>query len=151
MSGVSDGNNEGDGRPSSQFPTHPFRYSKTDRACPAQVAIVVQIRSLQRRPVSLRVPCVICRSITTNRIACSARLFVGSTSGVVKREEGLAVLAKSLCHVSRCRVDGHVRHARIEHDVAGRFQLPPKDDGRQFVAPMDAANNSFNAHRNRSP
>ena len=34
-------------------------------------------------PRSLRVPCVIRRSITTNRIACSARLFVGSTPGVV--------------------------------------------------------------------
>src|SRR5271157_5638523 len=56
---------------------------RTDRPCCVQVAITVQIRSHQRFPVSLLVPCVINRSITTNRIACSARLFVGSTPGVV--------------------------------------------------------------------
>jgi RNA polymerase sigma factor (sigma-70 family) len=50
-------------------------------------AIAVQIRSHQRLPASLRVPCVIRRSITTNRIACSARLFVGSTPGVVRNRK----------------------------------------------------------------
>ena len=59
------------------------KYSNTDRPCCAQVAITVQIRSHQRFPFSLRVPWVINRSITTNRIACSARLLVGSTPGVV--------------------------------------------------------------------
>lgn len=49
--------------------------------------MVVQIRSHQRRPVSLRVPCVIRRSITTKRIACSARLFVGSMPGVVMKRK----------------------------------------------------------------
>ena len=47
------------------------------------VAIAVQIRSHHRFPASLRVPCVTTRSRTTNRIAGSARLFVGSTPGVV--------------------------------------------------------------------
>ncbi len=39
------------------------------RPCWAQVAIPVQIRSDHRRPFSLRVPWVMCRSITTERIA----------------------------------------------------------------------------------
>ena len=64
-------------------PTAASKYSNTDRPCCVQVAITVQIRSHQRFPFSLLVPCVIRRSITTNRIACSARLFVGSTPGVV--------------------------------------------------------------------
>lgn len=57
--------------------------SNTLFPCWAQAAIVVQIRSLQARPAGLRVPCVAWRSRATKRIACSARLFVGSTSGVV--------------------------------------------------------------------
>ena len=36
-----------------------------------------------RRPVSLREPWVMCRSMTTKRIACSAKLLVGSMPGVV--------------------------------------------------------------------
>ena len=43
-----------------------------------EVAITVQMRSHHARPDWLRVPWVILRSITTNRIACSARLLVGS-------------------------------------------------------------------------
>ena len=43
------------------------RYSNTDRPCCVQVAITVQIRSHQRFPRSLLVPCVISRSITTKR------------------------------------------------------------------------------------
>ena len=69
--------------PANHAPTAASKYSNTDRPCCVQVAITVQIRSHQRFPFSLLVPCVISRSITTNRIACSARLLVGSTPGVV--------------------------------------------------------------------
>ena len=77
------GNSNGGSVPANHAATTASKYSNTDRPCWAQVAITVQIRSHQRFPFSLRVPCVIRRSITTNRIACSARLFVGSTPGVV--------------------------------------------------------------------
>ena len=59
------------------------RKSKTERPCWVQVAMIVQTRSSQRRPVSLREPWVMCRSMTTKRIACSAKLLVGSMPGVV--------------------------------------------------------------------
>jgi hypothetical protein len=42
------------------------------------VAITVQIGLHHRRPFSLCVPWVMCRSITTKPVACSARLFLGS-------------------------------------------------------------------------
>ena len=77
------GNSIGGSVPANHAPTAASKYSNTDRPCCVHVAITVQIRSHQRFPFSLRVPCVIRRSITTNRIACSARLFVGSTPGVV--------------------------------------------------------------------
>src|SRR5271166_311108 len=77
------GNSIGGSVLANHVPTAASKYSNTDLPCCTQVAITVQIRSHQRFPVSLRVPCVINRSITTNRIACSARLFVGSTPGVV--------------------------------------------------------------------
>src|SRR5256885_4213899 len=48
-------------------PTAASRYSNTDRPCWVQLAITVQIRSHQRSPRSLLVPCVISRSITTDR------------------------------------------------------------------------------------
>ena len=76
-------NSNGGSVPANHAATAASRYSNTDRPCCVQVAITVQIRSHQRFPTSLRVPCVIRRSITTNRIACSARLLVGSTPGVV--------------------------------------------------------------------
>ena len=44
-----------------------------ERPCCAQVAMTVQMRSHHFRPRSLRVPWVTKRSITTKRIACSAR------------------------------------------------------------------------------
>ena len=77
------GNRNGGSVPANHAPTAASKYSNTDRPCCVQVAITVQIRSHQRFPFSLLVPCVIRRSITTNRIACSARLLVGSTPGVV--------------------------------------------------------------------
>ncbi len=77
------GNSGGGSVSANHAPTAASRYSNTDRPCCVQVAITVQIRSHQRFPRSLLVPCVISRSITTKRIACSARLFVGSTPGVV--------------------------------------------------------------------
>ena len=77
------GNSNGGSVPANHAPTAASKYSNTDRPCCVQVAITVQIRSHQRFPFSLLVPCVISRSITTNRIACSARLLVGSTPGVV--------------------------------------------------------------------
>ena len=77
------GNSIGGSVSANHDPTAASKYSNTDRPCCVHVAITVQIRSHQRFPFSLRVPCVIRRSITTNRIACSARLFVGSTPGVV--------------------------------------------------------------------
>ena len=46
--------------------------------------MAVQMRWHQRRPRSLRVPWVTWRSWTTKRMACSARLFVGSRPGVEK-------------------------------------------------------------------
>ena len=79
----SPGNNIGGSVPANHAVTAASKYSNTDRPCCVQVAITVQIRSHQRFPFSLLVPCVIKRSITTNRIACSARLLVGSTPGVV--------------------------------------------------------------------
>ena len=77
------GNSIGGSVLANHVPTTASKYSNTDLPCCTQVAITVQIRSHQRFPLSLRVPCVINRSITTNRIACSARLLVGSTPGVV--------------------------------------------------------------------
>ena len=77
------GNNGGGSVSANHALTAASRYSNTDRPCCVQVAITVQIRSHQRFPRSLLVPCVISRSITTKRIACSARLLVGSTPGVV--------------------------------------------------------------------
>jgi hypothetical protein len=47
------------GVPSQNVRTLAHKNSYTDRPCIAQVAITVQIRSLQRFPPSLRVPCVI--------------------------------------------------------------------------------------------
>ena len=81
------GNSVGGSTSENHAPTAASRYSNTDRPCCVQVAITVQIRSHQRFPPSLRVPCVISRSITTKRIACSAKLFVGSTPGVVMNSE----------------------------------------------------------------
>src|SRR4051812_48299169 len=72
------GNSDGASAPSNHAPTAASGYANTDRPCRSHVATTVQVRSHQRFPASLRVPCVISRSITTNRIACSARLFVGS-------------------------------------------------------------------------
>src|SRR2546427_6829673 len=63
---------DGAGLPSNQFPTASRKKWYTDLPCWTQVAIAVQMRSQKRRPLSLRVPCVMCRSITTKRIACSA-------------------------------------------------------------------------------
>ena len=77
------GNSDGPGVPAKSAPTVARRNSNADRPCCAQVATAVQIRSDQRWPVSPRVPCVTTRSRTTNRIACSAKLFVGSSPGVV--------------------------------------------------------------------
>src|ERR1700674_4952788 len=77
------GNSVGGSVPANQAPTAASKYSNTDRPCCVQVAITVQIRSHQRFPFSLLVPCVIRRLITTNRIACSAKFLVGSTPGVV--------------------------------------------------------------------
>src|ERR1700676_905636 len=76
-------NSIGGSVPTNHARTAASKYSNTDRPCCVHVAITVQIRSHQRFPFSLRVPCVIRRSITTNRIACSAKLLVGSTPGVV--------------------------------------------------------------------
>src|ERR1035438_6018515 len=69
------GNNNGGSVPANAAATAASRYSNTDCPCCVQVAITVQIRSHQRFPPSLLVPCVIRRSITTKRIACSARLL----------------------------------------------------------------------------
>ncbi len=55
--------------------------SYTERPCIEQVPTTVHKRSLLFRPFSPRVPCVISRSITTKRTACSARLFVGIANG----------------------------------------------------------------------
>ena len=63
--------------------TDSCKKSKTDIPLWVQVAIVVQMRSSQRWPASLREPWVMRRSITTNRMACSAKLFVGSIPGIV--------------------------------------------------------------------
>src|SRR5919109_2901272 len=79
------GNSDGAGSFANQFPTAAHKYWYTERPCCTHVAITVQIRSLQRCPLAPRVPWVMWRSITTNRIACSARLFVGSTPGVVTK------------------------------------------------------------------
>src|SRR5208282_5936113 len=77
------GNRNGGSVPANHAPTAASQHSHTDRPCCVQVAITVQLRSHQRFPFSLLVPCVIILSITTNRIACSAMLLVGSTPGVV--------------------------------------------------------------------
>src|ERR1700694_4169661 len=50
--------------PTNHALTAASKYSNTDRPCCVQVAITVQIRSHQRFPFSLLVPCVIRRSIT---------------------------------------------------------------------------------------
>src|SRR3954465_9034279 len=72
------GNSDGASASSNHAPTAASRYANTERPCWTPVPTPGQIRSHQRLPASLLVPCVISRSITTNRIACSARLFVGS-------------------------------------------------------------------------
>src|ERR1022692_3836633 len=77
------GRNEGDASPLNQVSTASARNSYSERLCWVHVAITVQMRSLHCRPASLRVPWVMSRSMTTKRIACSAKLFVGSTPGVV--------------------------------------------------------------------
>src|SRR5215472_14986496 len=63
------GSNDGEGSFANPFPTASRKKLYTDRPCCTQVAIPVPIRSQKRRPVSLRVPCVVCRSITTNGLA----------------------------------------------------------------------------------
>jgi len=72
-----DGNSAGGGVPRRWACTESSNNWKTARPCRAQVTITVQILSHHRRPFSLRVPCLMCRSITAKRIACSAKLFVG--------------------------------------------------------------------------
>ena len=77
------GNSNGGSVPANHAPTAASKYSNTrspllratrdHRPDPLTPAL----------PPSLRVPCVMCRSITTKRIACSARLFVGCAPGVV--------------------------------------------------------------------
>ena len=67
---VSSKSNEGHGVPWKKARTVLSMKWNTLLPCGAQVAIVVQMRSNQRRPASLRLPCVIFRSITTKRIAC---------------------------------------------------------------------------------
>jgi hypothetical protein len=79
------GNSVGPSSPVKYACTDACRYSQTDLPCWAHVAITVQIRSHQRCPLSPRVPWVMCLSITTKRIACSAVLFVGWTPGVVMK------------------------------------------------------------------
>ena len=94
------GNSNGGSVPANHAPTAASKYSNTDRPCCVQVAITVQIRSHQRFPFSLLVPCVIRRSITTNRIACSARLFVGSTPGVCQWTRIVTRLVNPNCYAA---------------------------------------------------
>ncbi len=64
------------------------------------LAITVQIRSLHCRPCSLRVPCVICRSITTEAdrlLGQVVRRFYPRRGD--EREIGVSVLAEPLRHV----------------------------------------------------
>ena len=101
------------------------------------------MRSHHRRPFLLRVPWVIRRSITTKRIACSARLLVGSIPGVVtKRKYACAMLAKAFGQVAGMFRVRHTDRARPKHLVPCRFQrllktrrshrLAAVDDGKQF-------------------
>ncbi len=76
-------NEHGAGSPWKLARTASRRKSKTEQLCWVQVATMVQIRSSQRWRASLRDPWVMCRSMTTKRMACSAKLLVGSMPGVV--------------------------------------------------------------------
>ncbi len=87
-------------------------------SCCAHVPITVQILSHHLRPVSPRVPCVMRRSITTNLLARSARLFVGSTPGRRhERELRLAVVSHTLRQAPRVR--------RGRHPAGSRTSGPP--------------------------
>src|SRR4029077_19958960 len=101
------------------------KYAYTDFPCWTQLAITVQIRSLQRRPPSLRVPCVMCRSITTKRMACSARLLVGSIPGVVRKVKyASAVLPEPLGHILAVPRRRHLAQPGLQHTLPGRLQSP---------------------------
>src|SRR5262245_628112 len=68
-SGGAHRSSDGAASPCQTASTTACRYAHTDFPDCVQVASTVQIRSHHRCPVAPRVPCVLCRSITTNRIA----------------------------------------------------------------------------------
>ena len=66
--------------PSANAPILVFKNIITFVPCCSHVDSTLQNRSSHRFPLSLRVPCVTLRSITTRHIDCSQGLFVAATS-----------------------------------------------------------------------
>ena len=83
---------------------------------------IVQIRSSQRRPVSLREPWVMWRSMTTKRIACSARV-VGRLDAGCRDEPDVAcaVFLKRRARFAASDVPGTSLTARSTQRLAQQF------------------------------
>jgi hypothetical protein len=87
---------------------------------------VVQMRSNQRRPASLRLPCVIFRSITTKRIACFS-------SETVNRYHWL-----ERCRIARSTTENLAARVRAREQTATqswRTARPKKGPAGEPVGP----------------
>jgi len=67
-----------------------------------------------------------------DRIACFARLFVGSTSGVVTNANTRAVFHEPLVMFCPCRVSG--AKADPHHSISRRFPTAPETESRERFA-----------------
>ena len=102
------------------------------------MATTVQIRSHHRRPFSLRVPWVMCRSITTK----SDRLFRQIVRRLDARrgdeaEVRFPVLAEPLRQILSVIALGHAGGGDLQHLLPGRFQPLLKPCRRHLLAPVD--------------
>ena len=94
------------------------------------------MRLHHRRPFSLRVRWVMCRSITTKPVACLARLFVGSMGRWGEEAEGrFPVLARPFGQVPGVLGVRHAGGGCLPHLFPGRLQRLLKVPRRHLATP----------------
>ena len=104
---------------------------------------MVQRRSHRVRPVGLRVPCVMWRSMATNRMACSAKLLVGSTP-VAGGQEAREIHEKDGLPFIEVYFEAALEVCE-ERDPKGLYKKARAGEIKEFTgisAPYEAPNNA---------